>query len=95
MPLTATLPPVLTRADLALGLPRAFTATAVVGAVAGAALTARVPKLALKRVSAALLLVGGGFVLYQDRDALRALTVSSLPSSPSSPASVTATAIRG
>jgi uncharacterized protein len=68
-----------------------FTAVAIVGALAGTALAARVPQVALKRAFAVLLLAVGGFVLYQNRGALRALAVSPAPSSPSSPAPVTAT----
>ena len=48
-----------------------FTAAAVAGALAGAALVARVPQAALRRGFAAFLLVAGGFVLYQNRGALR------------------------
>ena len=46
-----------------------FTAVAVVGALAGTALVARVPQATLKRVFALFLLVMGAFVLYQNRDA--------------------------
>ena len=48
-----------------------FTAAAVVGAVVGSALVARVPQAALKRGFAAFLLLVGVFVLYQNRDAFR------------------------
>jgi uncharacterized membrane protein YfcA len=46
-----------------------FTVIAVLGALAGSALTARVSQAALRRVFAVFLLVMGGFVLYQNRGA--------------------------
>jgi uncharacterized protein len=48
-----------------------FTAVAVVGALVGAALVARVPQAALKRGFAVFLLAMGAFVLYKNRDAFR------------------------
>lgn len=47
-----------------------FIVAAGLGAIAGTALGARVPQAALKRGFAVLVLVLGGFVLYQSRDAL-------------------------
>ncbi len=46
-----------------------FTAASAAGAVIGTALVARVPQAALTRAFAVLLLVMGGFVLYQNRNA--------------------------
>jgi len=68
-----------------------FTAAAVVGALAGTSLAARVPQEALKRGLAVFLLVIGGFVLYKNRDAFR--TVASTSSSPAVPAHSTTTAV--
>lgn len=68
-----------------------FTAVAVVGALGGIALAARVPQATLKRAFAILLIAMGGFVLYQNRAAFRvAPSTSSLPTT-SAPASVVAT----
>jgi len=50
-----------------------FTALAVVGALAGIALSARVPQAALKRGFAVLLLLVGGFVLQRTRHQLHAV----------------------
>ena len=46
-----------------------FSAVAVLGAVVGTTLVKRVPQAALKRGFAVFLLVMGGFVLYNNRDA--------------------------
>ena len=64
------------------GFLASFTTVAVLGALAGTALVARVPQATLKRVFAVFLLVMGGFVLYQNRDALTGVagTASSPPS---------------
>lgn len=47
-----------------------FTVAAALGAIAGTALGARVPQATLKRGFAVLLLAVGGFLLYENRDAL-------------------------
>jgi hypothetical protein len=47
-----------------------FTGAAALGAIGGTALGARVPQAMLKRGFAVLLLAVGGFVLYENRDAL-------------------------
>ena len=56
-----------------------FTAAAVVGALAGTSLAARVPQEALKRAFAVFLFVMGGFVLYKNRHAFDAVATSTLP----------------
>ena len=55
--------------DVDWGFLAGFTAAAVVGALVGTALVARVPQAALKRGFALLLLAMGGFVLYKNRGA--------------------------
>ena len=52
-----------------------FTAVAVVGALAGTALAARVPQATLKRAFAVFLFVMGGFVFYKNRSAFRTIAV--------------------
>lgn len=68
-------------ADLDWRFLAGFTTAAVVGALAGTALAARVPQASLKRGFAVFLLVMGAFVLYKNRDAFHAAasTPSSLP----------------
>ncbi|HEX6631888.1 MAG TPA: sulfite exporter TauE/SafE family protein [Gemmatimonadaceae bacterium] len=66
-----------------------FTVIAVLGALAGSALTARVSQAALRRVFAVFLLVMGGFVLYQNRGAFGS---AAGPTSASDTASVTGAA---
>jgi uncharacterized membrane protein YfcA len=56
--------------DLDWSVVAGFTATAVVGALAGTALVSHVPQAALKRGFAILLLLVGGFVLLKNRDQL-------------------------
>jgi uncharacterized protein len=56
--------------DLDWSVVAGFTATAVVGALAGTALVSHVPQAALKRGFAILLLLVGGFVLHKNRDQL-------------------------
>ena len=53
-----------------------FTAVAVAGALAGAALTRYVPQAALRRGFAVFLLAIGGFVMYRNRAALHPLPPS-------------------
>ena len=64
------------------GFLASFTAVAVAGAIAGTALAARVPQAALKRGFAVFLLAMGGFVLYRNRDAFRAIATSTPPAAP-------------
>jgi uncharacterized protein len=54
------------------GILAAFTAIAVIGALAGTMLATRVPQAALKRAFGVFLLVTGGFVLARNREALSA-----------------------
>lgn len=68
-----------------------FTGAAVAGALAGTALVARVPQVALKRGFAVFLLVIGGFVLYKNRDAIHRVA-DSTSSSPAAPATTAAVA---
>ena len=77
--------------DVDWGFLAGFTAVAVLGALAGTALAARVPQAALKRTFAVFLIVMGSFVLYQNRDALRGVA-SSGPSSTAAPAVAAAVA---
>ena len=78
--------------DLDWGFLAGFTAAAVLGALVGTALVARVPQAALKRGFALLLLAMGGFVLYKNRDAFQHVAASS--SSTSAPVtSITTTAV--
>ena len=51
------------------GFLAAFTAIAVIGALAGTLLATRVPQAALKRAFGVFLLAAGGFVLARNRDA--------------------------
>lgn len=60
--------------ELDWGFLTAFTMIAVLGAVAGTALVARVPQGTLKRVFAVFLLAMGVFVLYQNRVVFAGLT---------------------
>jgi uncharacterized protein len=55
--------------DLDWGFLAGFTTTAVVGALVGTMLVARVPQAALKRGFAVFLLAMGAFVLYRNREA--------------------------
>lgn len=55
-----------------------FTAIAVAGALAGAAVAARVPQAALKRAFAVLLLFISAFVLYNNRSAFDTLAITNL-----------------
>jgi len=48
-----------------------FTAASIVGAIAGTALSARVPQSALRRGFALFLIAIGGFVLYRSREVFR------------------------
>jgi uncharacterized protein len=76
--------------DLDWGFLAGFTAAAVVGALVGTALAARVPQATLRRAFALFLLVMGGFVLYRNRDAFAGrgahAVASSTSSSPAAPA---------
>ena len=74
--------------DFDWGFLAGFTAAAVVGALAGTRLAARVPQVALKRGFGMFLLVMGGFVLYKNRDAFDAVATTS----PTTAAPVTETA---
>lgn len=56
-----------------------FTLVSVVGALAGTALVARVPQMALKRAFAILLILMSGFVLYNNRNAFDTTAVHSIP----------------
>lgn len=76
--------------ELDWGFLAGFTAVAVIGALAGTALVARVPQTALKRGFAVFLLVMGGFVLYQNRDAFTGVAGTASPR-PNAPAASTAT----
>ena len=64
--------------ELEWGFLAGFTSIAVLGALGGTALAARVPQRTLKRIFAVFLLVVGGFVLFQNRDAFLSIA-SSLP----------------
>lgn len=70
--------------ELDWGFLAGFTAAAVVGALGGTALAARVPQAALKRAFALFLLAVGAFVLFKNRSALRPLAAaaSSAPAVP-------------
>lgn len=75
------------------GFLASFTAAALVGMLAGTALAARVPQMALKRTFAVFLVVMAGFVLYKNRNAFDALaSARASSSSPAAPVTTTASA---
>jgi uncharacterized membrane protein YfcA len=71
------------RVDVAWAMVAAFTGAALVGLTAGVRLMPRVPAAALQRAFAVLLVLTGGFVLYQNRSAF-VRTVSDRAQAPAS-----------
>jgi hypothetical protein len=67
------------RVDVAWTLAAAFTAAALAGLAAGARLMAVVPAATLQRAFAVLLVLTGGFVLYQNRSAFGPTRPASAP----------------